>query len=320
MATPDFRDVDILLLRNLPEPANTDLMSTFTVHDGRNPAKVRSVVEPVRDRIRGIVTGFQGVPTDIMECLPKLEIVTYRNAGVDKIDLGYTRSRGIVVTHTSPALAGDVADLALALMLGVARRLVVVDRYVRGGSWEGGTDRPEVDTVSNKTLGIIGLGNIGQAIARRGAAMDMPVLYTTRRPVTTVPYEHVPSVRDLAARSDFLVVAAPGTPETHHLVDRNVLAALGPNGYVINIGRGSVIDESALVDALREGAIAGAGLDVFEDEPRVAQGLREMDNVILSPHNASQGTQTQAAMGRLALKNLVEHFSGRPVLSPVIPA
>ena len=244
----------------------------------------------------------------MIEALPKLEIISCFSAGVDNIDLEAAAERGIPVTATSDALADDVADLAIAHCLLLLRRLNPADRFVRDGKWKAG-EFPLARSLRGKRLGIVGMGTIGAAIARRAEAMAMTVHYTSRSQKPTLPHEYHDSAAVLAAACDVLVVCCPATPETFHLIDAGVLEALGPQGYLVNIARGSVVDEAALVDALQAGTIAGAGLDVFEDEPNPLPALMSMDNVSLSPHIGSGTDETRAAMGQSMIDSLVKHFS-----------
>ena len=222
------------------------------------------------------------------------------------------KARGIRVTNTPDVLTDDVADLALALILATLRRVCVGDRLVRAGSW-GRVAIPLATKFSGKRLGILGLGRIGRAIAKRAGGFDVSIAYTDQRAFDDVPYRFEPSLVALAGDSDILVVAAAGGPTSRRLVDREVLDALGPEGILVNVARGSIVDEPALVDALREGRLGGAGLDVFEDEPHVPEALWGMDQVVLQPHQASATHETREAMGRLVLDNLAAQFAGRAV-------
>jgi hydroxypyruvate reductase len=222
------------------------------------------------------------------------------------------------VTNTPDVLTDDVADMALGLMLATLRRLCVGDRFVRDGRWARKEALPLATKLTGKRLGILGLGRIGRAIARRAAAFDMVIAYTGRRAHDDVPYRFEPSLAALARDSDILVVAVAGGPDTRGLVDRDVLDALGPAGVLVNIARGTVVDEPALVEALRQGRLGGAGLDVFENEPHVPEALFGLEQVVLQPHQASATHETREAMGRLVLDNLAAHFAGRPLPTAVV--
>jgi lactate dehydrogenase-like 2-hydroxyacid dehydrogenase len=237
--------------------------------------------------------------------------------GYDRVDVAAAKERGVPVTHTPDVLNEEVADLAIGLMLSIARRIPHADRYVREDRWARQGPMPLARKVSGARLGIVGLGRIGKVVAQRAAAFGMRIAYTGRTQQPGVAFEYFASAKELAANVDFLVVITPGGAATRHLIDREVLEALGPRGYLINVARGSVVDEQALIAALRGGVIAGAGLDVFADEPQVPAELRALDNVVLTPHMASATHETRQAMADLALANLQAHFAGRPLLSPV---
>jgi lactate dehydrogenase-like 2-hydroxyacid dehydrogenase len=251
-----------------------------------------------------------------LRSFPSSEIVSVFGVGYDGVDVAAARERGIAVTHTPNVLNDEVADLAMALVLAVSRRLVEADRYVRSGAWAGGP-MPLARKVSGARMGIVGLGRIGMAIAKRAAAFGMSIAYTSRNARPEAPYPYFASAEALAREVDFLVVITPGGAATRKLIDAKVLAALGKKGYLVNVARGSVVDEQALVSALRDGTIAGAGLDVFESEPNVPGELLALDNVVLTPHVGSATWQTRQAMADLAFGNLTAHFAGKPLLSPV---
>ena len=214
-------------------------------------------------------------------------------------------------------LNADVADLAIALMVMTARRLAVADRYVRDGKWSASGNMPLARQASGKKLGIVGLGRIGKDIARRAEAMDMAISYTNRRPVEGSPYRFVPNLIDLARENDFLIVIASAGPDATKMINREVIEALGPEGILVNVSRGRVVDEAALVEAIKSGKLGGAGLDVFADEPRVPAELMALENVVLTPHLGSGTIETRTAMGQLALDNLAAWFAGKPLLTEV---
>ncbi|KRA01662.1 2-hydroxyacid dehydrogenase [Achromobacter sp. Root565] len=265
--------------------------------------------------IRAVLTrGATGLRADEMAALPQLSIVCSLGVGYENIDLAAAHTRGIQVTNGPGANAVSVADHAMALLLGAARRLPQADAWVRQGHWSGFMG-PQV---SGKRLGILGLGTIGLEIARRGAnGFGMSVGYYNRRARPECGYTYFDNPRALAAESDFLVVATPGGAGTHHLVDAGVLEALGPDGYLINIARGSVVDTDALIAALAEKRIAGAGLDVVDGEPTIPDALKRLDNVVLTPHSAGRSPEAVAATVALFLENATAHFGGKPVLTPV---
>jgi len=261
--------------------------------------------------------GETRVSAELIARLPALEIISVMGVGYDKVDVAAARARGVVVTHTPDVLNDDVADLAIALMLSVARQLPAADRYVRGGQWESKGTMPLARKMSGSRLGLVGMGRIGQVIAQRALAFGMSIAYTARSEKPVLPYRFVPVLTDLAAESDFLVVITPGGAATRKLVDAAVLKALGPMGILVNVARGSVVDEAALIEALERGMLGGAALDVFEDEPRVPERLKALPQVVLTPHIGSATQATRQAMADLALANLDAHFEGRPLLTPV---
>lgn len=268
--------------------------------------------------IRGLAaSGDSRVGADLIARLPALEIIAVMGVGYDGIDVAAAKARGIVVTHTPDVLNDDVADLAIGLMLSAARQLPAADRWVREGRWEAQGAMPLARKVSGARLGIVGIGRIGQAIAQRAAAFGMQIAYTARSARPELAYRFVPDVKALAAESDYLVVITPGGAGTRHLVDAEVLRALGSKGILVNVARGSVVDESALCDALEQGVLGGAALDVFADEPRVPGRLKALPHVVLAPHIGSATTATRQAMAALACANLEAHFAGRTLPTPV---
>ncbi|QJC57182.1 2-ketogluconate reductase [Polaromonas vacuolata] len=274
------------------------------------------------DKIAGSITAIVGggeskVPDALLARLPALEIISIMGVGYDGVDVESALQRKIAVTHTPGVLNDEVADLAIGLMLSVARRIPQADQYVRAGRWAKEGAMPLARKVSGARLGIVGLGRIGQAIANRAAAFGMSIAYTARSQKSNLSYAYFPDTLHLAKAVDFLILITPGGSATQHLVNAEVLAALGSEGYLINVARGSVVDEAALVSALENGVIAGAGLDVFEAEPRPLAALLLMDNVVLTPHMASATIQTRQAMADLAVANLGAHYLGSPLLSAI---
>ncbi len=271
----------------------------------------------IAPRIRGIAaTGESKVPASLIQQLPALEVISVFGVGYDGVDVAAARARGIPVTNTPDVLTDDVADLGMALVLALARRIPQADKFVRSGEWLNGP-LPLARKVSGARLGIVGLGRIGQAIARRATGFGMSIAYTTRNKKPDCTYPYFPNAEALAREVDFLLVITPGGAATRGLIDAKVLAALGPKGHLINVSRGSVVDQEALVHAVTRGVIAGAALDVFENEPNVPAELRAHENVVLTPHMASATWETRRAMADLALANLQAHFSGKPLLTPV---
>lgn len=271
----------------------------------------------IAPRIRAVLTtGTVGLDAAGAAVYPSLEIVSVHGVGVDAVDLEAMAASGIVVTNTPDVLTEDVADLAASLLLTVSRRLPLLDRYVRAGHWEDKRPLQPARSLRGRVAGIYGYGRIGQALASRLRAFGMEIRYF-QRSAGPEPRLRCDSLRELATVSDFLVLCAPGGAATRHAVDAAVLDALGPDGTLVNIARGSVVDEAALVEALATGRLGAAALDVFEDEPRVPAALRGMDNVVLTPHVGSFTVETRRAMARLAVGNLDEHFAGRPARTPV---
>ncbi len=252
----------------------------------------------------------------LMARLPALEIIANFGVGYDSIDADAAASRGIIVTNTPDVLTEEVADLALGLLLGTIRQLPQADRYLRAGQW---LQKPYPFTTSLRTrsVGVVGLGRIGKAVARRLEAFGVPIAYHGRSRQADVPYRYYPSLLAMAADVDTLVSVAPGGEQTRHLINADVLKALGPEGIVVNVGRGSVVDEAALIAALRDKVILSAGLDVFEDEPRVPAELIGMDHVMLLPHVGSASHHTREGMGQLQIDNLTSWFAGKGPLTPV---
>lgn len=261
--------------------------------------------------------GVQGPDAEMIDALPFLEIVVSHSSGLDKIDLDRCRKRGIRVTYTPDALTDEVADTAMLLILATSRRICAAHDYVRSGEWKN-ADFKLTAKFSGKSVGIIGLGRIGSAIAKRAEGFGCSIGYHSRSPKPNSRYKYYSSVIDLAADSQILVVSCALTHETHHIVNRGVMDALGRDGIVVNIARGSHIDQAELISALAEGRLGGAGLDVLEHEPQVPDVLAGLDNVVFSPHVGGSTFETREAMADLVVENLEAHFSNRPLLNPVI--
>ncbi|KAJ0075420.1 hypothetical protein Patl1_34273 [Pistacia atlantica] len=257
-----------------------------------------------------------GADSELIESLPNLEIVASYSVGLDKIDLDTCRDKGVRVTNTPDVLTDDVADLAIGMILAVLRRVCVGDEFVKSGEWKS-CELGLSSKFSGKSVGIIGLGRIGSAIAKRADAFGCPISYHSRSQKSDANYKYYSNIVDLASNCQILIVACALTEETCHIVNRKVIDALGPNGILINIGRGAHIDESELVSALLEGRLAGAGLDVYEDEPEVPEQLFGLENVVLLPHVGSDTEETSKAMADLVIGNLDAHFNKKPLLSPV---
>lgn len=312
---------DILAVGKLAPTLEERLRQAYTFHE-RLPESDAAAAAPIAKKIRGIVARTSlPVSREVIAPLPGLEIISVFGVGYDKVDVPAARARSIVVTNTPNVLNDDVADTAMAMLLSVSRGIPAAERFLRQGLWKPSVISgkfPLMRKVSGGRLGIIGLGRIGSAIARRAEGFGMTIAYSDLEPKAGVNYGYFRSTEELAANVDFLVVAAYGGPTTRGLVNAGVLKALGPKGFLINVARGSIVDEPALVEALKAGAIRGAALDVFASEPNVPPELLTMDNVVLTPHVASATEQTRKAMEDLVLANLEAHFAGKGALTPVL--
>lgn len=295
---------DLYLPARMAGTLMDELAKRFVVHHDNPPPTTRAIVGG----------GSVLVDRALLDRLPALEIVSVNGVGYERIDLDAVRARGVRVTTTLDILTDDVADLAIGLMLAVDRRIAVNDRTVRAGGWNVPLGRRS----SGRRIGILGFGTIGQAIARRAAVFASDVLYTARHERPNSGYRFMPDIGALAESCDTLILIAPGGAATRNIVDAAVLAKLGPNGVLINVARGSLVDEPALIAALADGTIAGAGLDVFADEPHVPQALREMDQVVLAPHQGSATVESRAEMAALVVANLDAHFAGKPLPTPLV--
>lgn len=270
-------------------------------------------------RVRAVVTSAaMGIDTATLAALPHVQVISSFGVGLDKLPLAAAAARGIAVGYTPDVLNDCVADQGFGLLLDVMRRISAADRFVRQGHWAAGQLPPLSRRVSGAKLGIVGFGRIGQTIARRASSFDMAVRYHTRRPVADTAVAHEPSLLALADWCDVLMVIVSGGPATRHLINAEVLDALGPQGFLVNVARGSVVDEQALVQALLQGRIAGAGLDVFEAEPHVPPELLALDQVVLQPHVASATQETRAAMAQRVWDNLDAFFSSGQLVSEVL--
>jgi len=308
---------DVLIAGPLYQPTLDALDREFTTHKLWLAPDRKAFLAACADRVRGVATsGFVGADAALIDALPKLEIISSFGVGYDAVDVEAATRRKVIVTNTPGVLNDAVADLTLGLIIAAARRIPQGDRYVREHKWLRQA-LPLAQHVTGKRLGIIGLGRIGQAIAKRAAGFDLKIAYHSRHRVEGSPYTYHARLVDLAANSDFLVAILPGGKETWHIVNEEVMRALGPKGILVNVARGSVVDEAALVKCLQEGALGGAALDVFEDEPKVPEALLTMDNVVLQPHVGSATHETRMAMGQLTVDNLIAHFAGKPPLTPV---
>lgn len=293
------------------------LKAEFDAHMLANEPDADAFLKQHGGEFTALVTSARfGADDKMMAAMPALKAICSFGVGYDTIDIAAANRRGIVVSNTPDVLNDCVADIAFGLLIDVARGMSASDRFLRRGEWLKGA-YPLQTRVSGKKLGILGLGRIGRVIAKRASGFDMEVRYHNRHRLAGVAYPYIDSAEELASWADFLMVASAGGADTHKLVSAKVLEALGPQGFLINISRGTVVDEAALVDALANKRIAGAGLDVFEHEPKVPKALFGLDNVVLLPHIASGTHETRQAMADLTLANLREYLSNGKLLTPV---
>lgn len=311
MSRPDV----LLVSQMMPEPLQ-GLAQRCHVHSLANAADPEALLAEIAPRVRAIA-GFGGVSASLIDRLPALEIIANIGVGYDGVDVAAARSRGVIVTNTPDVLTDEVADLTLGLLIATVRRLPQADQFVRHGQWPHGPF-PLSQSLRGKTVGVLGLGRIGEAIATRCAAFGLNVEWHSRRQRPEISWRWRESPVALAAACDILVVVAPGGEATRNMVNADVLAALGPRGVLINVARGSVVDEPALIAALQNGVIAAAGLDVFAAEPHVPAALIAMDNVVLLPHVGSATVNTRNAMSQLVVDNLFSWFDGHGPLTPVV--
>jgi len=303
---------EVVVTSRIPPFLMSALQDHYVVHEREH------IREPqVFGRVRALVGGGEGkIDAGYMALFPALELIAVCGVGYDGIDVAAAKKRGIMVTHTPDVLNDDVADLAMGMLLSVARKIPAADRFTRNADW---LDGPFQLTrkLSGAKLGMVGMGRIGQAIAKRALAFDMDISYFARHARPELPYAFVPDLIALAAQSDYLMVITPGGAATKNLINAPVLAALGTQGFLVNVARGSVVDQGVLIEALKKKMIAGAALDVYVDEPNVPTDLRKLDNVVLTPHMASGTVETRKAMSALTMDNLNAHMAGLPVKTPV---
>jgi lactate dehydrogenase-like 2-hydroxyacid dehydrogenase len=310
------------LLNNgrLPPFLMARLTAEYRLHDLMQETDPEAFLAAHGHEFTGLVTSApRGADAALIKALPNLQVISSFGVGLEKIDLAVAASQGVAVGYTPDVLNDCVADTAFGLVLDVMRGFSAADRFVRSGAWAAGQAYPLARKVSGQRLGLVGFGRIGQTIARRAAGFDMAVRYHSRRPVAGVPWLHEPSLLELAAWCDCLLVIVAGGAGTRHLINAPVLDALGSRGFLVNVSRGSVIDEPALVQALVNKRIAGAGLDVFENEPQVPADLLALDNVVLLPHIASATQETREAMAERVMANLASFFSTGQVMSAATP-
>ena len=312
--------LDVLMVGPVMPLIEQGISRAFTLHKLWEAPDRDALIAKLAPRLRAIVAGggkHEPMGPDFLDRFPKLEIISSFGVGYDHVDAKWAAAHGIVVTNTPDVLTEEVADTALGLLLCTVRELPQAERYLRAGKWLEGDHPLTRATLRDRIIGMVGLGRIGRAIARRLDAFRVPVVYHSRHPQPGVPYRHYPQLVDMARDVDVLMVVTPGGPATKHLIDANVLEALGPDGILINMSRGSVVDEPALIAALEAGKILSAGLDVFANEPRVPPELMAMENVVLFPHVGSASVYTRDAMGQLVVDNLLSWAAGKGPLTPV---
>ena len=308
---------EVLLIGPL-RPVLAKGLTEFTVHSLAGATDRHALLASIA-HLRAMAVSAPVLPIDdaLLTRLPKLEIISSFGVGYDHIDAVVAAKRGIVVTHTPDVLTEEVADTAIGLLLCTVRELPQGERHVRAGKWPKGNYPLSRATLRNRTVGLVGMGRIGLAIARRLEAFGVPIVYHTRQPRPELAYRHYPQLIDMARAVDTLVVIVPGGPATRNMIDTPVLEALGPDGILINVARGSVVDEDALIAALRERKIMAAGLDVFVKEPEVPKELLTMENVVLLPHLGSASVFTREKMDQLLVDNIRAWAAGKPPLTPV---
>ncbi len=311
--------IDLLIYGPSKPIVDNGFSDQFVLHSFETTADLERLTPAVAEKIRGAAVTYNSVRGDskTLARFPKLEIVSSFGVGYDHVDANYAREHNIVVTNTPDVLTEEVADVAMGLLIATLREFVKADRYLRSGHWLTQNFPLSAGSLRDRTVGMVGMGRIGQAIARRLEASRVPVVYHSRKPADGVSCKHYPDLLEMAKAVDTLVVIVPGGPGTAKMVNAEIMKALGPRGVIINVARGSVVDEQALIAALKSGGILAAGLDVFEKEPNVPDELRSMQNVVLLPHIGSASVVTRNAMDQLVVDNLKVWFAGKPPLTPV---
>ena len=305
----------ILVVGNFYESVLVDLRQAFDVRHVADKDDLNGWSEGEYADIEGMAT-FGWAPARLMDRMPRLKLVSSFGVGYDGIAADHAARKGIVVTHTPNVLNDDVANTAIALILAVTRRIVAQDKYLRAGKWVSEGNAPLTRTIRGKTVGIVGLGRIGETIAHKLSVFQCKVVYHSRTE-KNVEYDYFADLKEMAQACDILVVITPGGPETEKLIDRSIIDALGPEGTLVNVARGTVVDEPEMVKALQDGRLGAAALDVFADEPNVPEALFALDNVVLTPHVASATVETRQAMADLVVENIVAFFDGRTPPAPV---
>jgi len=309
---------ELLMMTPLPEPQMAQLQKDYTLHLLWKSKDPEGMLNGIRDNVQGMVSVFaRPVTARLIEALPNLEIIAQFGVGYESIDIKTARERGVVVVNTPDVVTDDTADIGIGLTLCVLRRMVESDIYARTGQWSKKGVMPLGHSLRGKTMGIVGLGRVGAAVAKRAEAFGMKIVWHGPRAKPGVSYPHYSDLANMAEISDVLMLTCPYGEATHHLVNARILKALGNKGVLVNISRGKVVSEADLIDALEGGVIAGAGLDVFENEPEIPTALCRLDNVVLQPHRGGATHETREAMGQLLVDNLRLYFEKGEVLTPV---
>jgi lactate dehydrogenase-like 2-hydroxyacid dehydrogenase len=320
MANISSEKIDLLVYGPNKPIVTNGFSDQFVLHAFETTHDIERLTPEVAGKIRGAAVTYNSVRGDgkTLARFPKLEIVSSFGVGYDHVDAAYARDHNIMVTNTPDVLTEEVADIAMGLLIATLREFVKADRYLRSGLWTTQNFPLSVGSLRDRKVGMVGMGRIGQAIARRLEASKVPVVYHTRKPSTEVSYQHYPDLMEMAKAVDTLVVIVPGGPSTNKMINAEVMKALGPRGVIINVARGTVVDEPAMIAALKSGTILAAGLDVFEKEPNVPDELKSMQNVVLLPHIGSASVVTRNAMDQLVVDNLKNWFAGKGPLTPVV--
>lgn len=319
MTTISSEKIDLLIYGPIRPILENGFPDQFVVHRAETHEQVDALPADVKQKLRGMAVTYHTMHTgkDVQSQFPKLEMIASFGVGYDHIDCANAREHNIVVTNTPDVLTEEVADVAMGLLIATLREFVKADKYLRSGLWQTQNYPLSVGSLRDRKVGFIGMGRIGQAIARRLEASRVPVVYHSRKPAAGISYQHYPDLIEMAKAVDTLMIIVPGGASTSKIVNADVLKALGPRGVLINVARGSVVDEPALVAALKSGTILAAGLDVFANEPAVPDELKTMQNVVLLPHIGSASVVTRNAMDQLVVDNLKNWFAGKPPLTPV---
>jgi lactate dehydrogenase-like 2-hydroxyacid dehydrogenase len=319
MAAVSSEKIDLIIHGPRKAIVDNGFSDQFVLHQFETTGDLERLTPEVAARVRGLAITYNTVRGDArtLARFPKLEIVASFGVGYDHVDAAYARDHSIMVTNTPDVLTEEVADIAMGLLITTLREFIKADKYLRSGLWQTQQFPLSVGSLRDRKVGMVGMGRIGQAIARRLDASKVPVVYHTRNPAPGVSYKHYPDLIEMAKVVDTLVIIVPGGPATTKMINADVMKALGPRGVIINVARGTVVDEQAMIAALKSGTILAAGLDVFEREPNVPDELKAMQNVVLLPHIGSASVVTRNAMDQLVVDNLKAWFAGKPPLTPV---